>query len=577
MPSHNNVSDDAQELLVFVEEGESPVDIVEPSHTYQLLTYSQALTTLLKSTVPYQAARLPFAFLKLGDAIVIGQLPKNQALAAPFNFAYFASIVGMTRGMCTAVGPRLARAFGANDNIAISREYGLGWLVSAELTVVSACLLYLSGPTARLLGISEEVATVVRNYSLAVVPGLIGIHGGTCDQSFFVGINQERWMMVLSNTFSLISIVVGFPIALTTSLGFTGLGLGTSSAALVTLVVGQILLRRKQYKDYYLLTPRFDAFCKEMGLFLKEATVVGALRSLEWFNWAAIVGMMYLTRNNGAILALQVTLQPVSLWNIFAMGQAFITRLSIAKEAGRLKTQLAKAPESQHIFYENIAHHNMQRLTLFSTCLSMTGATLVGSSMVFFPDSYANVFLSEGSIDEEVLIYTQAFMLINGIGIILDSFRQMGIGMLGGVGDVNIPTLISFISMSLIGLSAGGILTLLLDWGEGWLFITRDVGILLASAAVSLRVYSRFKTTLSVSELTLLEQGALPQEDDENAMLLPKKSLSLTDGTSPCSQWTNYPFSFFSSCLSPREKTITDTVMTSPDDEQKESGKKQFK
>ena len=465
----------------------------------------------------------------------------------------------MTRGMCTAVGPRIARAFGAKDTIAVAREYGLGWLTSAELALVSAGFYCLSGPAAELFGASKDVATIVRNYGFAVIPGLIGIHGGTCDQSFFVGINETRWMTVLGSSFSLICMVVGFPIALTTNLGLTGLGLGTSSAALTTLALGQMLLRRKQYSHYQLLTPRFDAFFKEMGSFLKEPTMIGALRSLEWFNWAAIVGMMYLTRNNGAILALQVTLQPVSLWNIFAMGQAFVTRLSVAKEAGQLKQQLAKVAKYQHNVYDNIAHHNMQRLSLVSTCLSLTGATLVGGSMLLFPDIYAEVLLSEEAINEEVLTYTQAFMLINGIGVILDSFRQMGIGMLGGVGDVNVPTLISFFCMSLLGLSAGGILTLLLDWGEDWLFITRDVGILFASALIALRVYSNFKTTIPASELVSLEQCLLQQEEvDEHAPLLSNKttSLPLLDGIA--SKWTNCSSSFFQPCLKSEEKVGKD-------------------
>ena len=569
MPKSDSLNDSEQELLAFSEKDEGSIDVIDQHQRYELLSYSKAFKSLLASTAPYQAARIPFALLKLGDAIVIGQLPEDQALAAPFTFAYFSSVVGMTRGMCTAVGPRIARAFGAGDGTAIGREYALGWIVSAELTLVSACFFYFSGPTAKLLGTSDEVAVIVRNYGFSIIPGLMGIHGATCDQSFFVGINETRWMTVLSTSFSLLCMGVGYSLSLTTSLGLTGLGLGTSSAAVITLALGQMLLRRKQYRHYHLLRPHFDGFFNELKTFLKEATLIGVLRSLEWFNWAAIVGMTYLTHNNAAILALQVTLQPVSLWNIFAMGQAFVTRLKVAKEAGQLKQQLARISEKEHSFYENIARHNMQRLTFSSTGLSITGATLVGGSMVFFPQIYTNIFLSEESIDEEVLTYAQAFMLINGIGIILDSFRQMGIGMLGGIGDVNVPTFISFFFMSVVGLSAGGILTLLLDWGEDWLFITRDVSILLASATIALRVYSQFKTTMPASELNFLEDDS--PGSDENALLVSKNITSVSSDTKL--SWTNSPFSFFQSCISSREKIAKSTDING---EQKNVEKKRF-
>ena len=576
MPNNSKTSEDAQELVAFTEDNEASASNVTHEQRHELLSYSQALKSLLVSTAPYQAARIPFALLKLGEAIVIGQLSEDQALAAPFSFAYSASVMGMTRGMCTAVGPRVARAFGSGDRRAIVREYGLGWIASAELTLVTACFFYLSGPTAKLLGTSDTVAVIVRNYGLSVIPGLIGIHGSTCDQSFFAGINQTRWMMVLSTVFSLICMGVGFPLSLTTSLGLTGLGLGTSSAALTALVLGQILLMRKPYRSYRLLSPRFDDFFKEMKAFLKEASIIGVLRSLEWFNWAVIVGMTYLTRNNGAVLALQVTLQPVSVWNIFSMGQAFVTRLKVAKEAGQLKQQLASTCETQHRFYENIAHYNMRRLTVSSLGLSIAGATLVGGSMIFFPDSYAKVFLSEEAIDEEVLAYTQAFMLINGIGIILDSFRQMGTGMLGGIGDVNVPTFINFFFMSVVGLSAGGGLTLLLDWGENWLFITRDVGILLASAAIALRVYSQFKTTIPASELLSLEgkDEMRAFEKHEDAVLLPRNTTSAS--SNPALKWKNNVFSFFQPCSSSREKPVMDATIASLHGEQKNTNKKRF-
>ncbi len=41
--------------------------------------------------------------------------------------------------------------------------------------------------------------------------------------------------------------------------------------------------------------------------------------------------------------------------------------------------------------------------------------------------------------------------------------------------------------MSIVGLSVGGAVTKLLDWGANWLFITRDIGILLAAAGIAHR------------------------------------------------------------------------------------------
>ncbi|MHA7841622.1 MAG: hypothetical protein ACX932_07145 [Gammaproteobacteria bacterium] len=62
MPNPHQSSNKDQELLVFGENNEEKLEANALVPAYVVLSYSQALKTIMKSTVPYQGARLPFEF-----------------------------------------------------------------------------------------------------------------------------------------------------------------------------------------------------------------------------------------------------------------------------------------------------------------------------------------------------------------------------------------------------------------------------------------------------------------------------------------------------------------------------------
>lgn len=536
--------------LVEITSNEDEEEIITVQPTIPALTYQQALRSTAKESFWFLSGRIPIAVLKVADGFVVGRLPQEQVLAAPYAFTYFAMLMGITRGMCTATAPRVGRQFGKKDYEAAGRENVLAWLMAAELSLVGGVALYSGGGIGRLLGLSTDITQVVTGYGIAVVPGLIGIYGGTCDQSFFIATGQRKKVFVLGTLYSAFAMALGYPLALLNpSWGLTALGVGLSASGLLMMMGSRGVLLLPQYKQYQLYHPRFEHFWREMKAFLKEASAIGALRFLNYFNWAALVVMMYLTHDENALLALQVTLQPITFWNIFALSQANIIRIMIAKETGKMKGVLANAAIEDAYLSKKNAYQNMHRIGLWGTTFYATGAVAMSASMVFGSSLYARTFLSDDLINDEMLTYTQSFMLLNAIGILLATPLNMGIGMLGGQGDLVAPTIINFIALSAIGLTAGGIFTLLLDWGADWLFITQDAGIILAACAMALRTYQHFKAPV-------LEEVAHHAINDETINLLEnnKKTKRLPD----CSSFVDNAFSFFCApCNGRKDKANT--------------------
>src|SRR3546814_7851853 len=67
--------------------------------------------------------------------------------------------------------------------------------------------------------------------------------------------------------------------------------------------------------------------------------------------------------------------------------------------------------------------------------------------------------------DTVVIAISAQLLIIAGLFQLFDGTQVVGLGILRGVGDVNIPTLITFVAYWVIGLPAGYLLGIVLGFG----------------------------------------------------------------------------------------------------------------
>lgn len=96
--------------------------------------------------------------------------------------------------------------------------------------------------------------------------------------------------------------------------------------------------------------------------------------------------------------------------------------------------------------------------------------------------------------DAQVLVIASQLLIIAGIFQIFDGAQVVGLGSLRGVGDVNIPTLITFISYWLIGLPFSYFLGVYLHFGINGIWYGLTLGLL----ASSVLLYLRFKYIIKI-------------------------------------------------------------------------------
>ena len=85
-------------------------------------------------------------------------------------------------------------------------------------------------------------------------------------------------------------------------------------------------------------------------------------------------------------------------------------------------------------------------------------------------------------IDDEEVISVASYLLIIGAAFqISDGLQAVGLGVLRGLKDVKIPTLVTFVSYWLIAIPAAYLLGFTLNWGIGGVWYALLLGLTLAS------------------------------------------------------------------------------------------------
>lgn len=101
----------------------------------------------------------------------------------------------------------------------------------------------------------------------------------------------------------------------------------------------------------------------------------------------------------------------------------------------------------------------------------------------------ANIYTS----DQTVITIAAQLLILAGFFQLFDGTQVVGLGVLRGLGDVNMPTFITFLSYWVIGIPVGYILGIELKMGVEGIWYGLTFGLLTASILLFIRFQNRTK------------------------------------------------------------------------------------
>ena len=439
---------------------------------YSWTTYRTQYGVSLKLAYPVMVGQLGQILVSVADSIMVGKFLGTIPLAA-ISLAVSILIIPMVFAIGVAFGltPLIAGADGKDDPAEAVKYFKNGLVLNSVLGLVVYGVLAIFAQFAHLLGQDERVVSEAMPYLHIVGFSIVPMMAFFAFKQFAEGLSDTKAGMRVSLVANLLNILLNYPL-------ITGWGpfpeLGLAGAAVSTLgtrflmVAGMAIYIRKHKKfaAYWSHWRSTEITWRSIRDILAIGVPSGLQLVFEAGAFAmsgVIVGMIGPVQQAAHQIALNIA--SVSYMMVSGLGAAATIR--VGNQLGRRDIPMLR-----------LAGQSLFHLTLAMMVLTMI--LLIGLRN-FLPEFYSS--------DPEVLQYTAVLMIAAGIFQLPDGLQATTLGALRGVQDVNIPTIIAFMSYWVIAVPMCYYLGITEKMGPLGVWIGLTIGLLLASIAL----YWRFQ------------------------------------------------------------------------------------
>ncbi|NNM58546.1 MAG: hypothetical protein HKM04_01870 [Legionellales bacterium] len=361
-----------------------------------------------------------------------------------------------------------------------------------------------------MMGTTAGIADATQDYFTGMCYGLPAMFWVPIDIQLGLGLKAGKVAPIAGTAYSLMSMAIGYPLALC-GYGTKGLGIGSSISAWLTLIGLRIYFTNSKFRPFNLFSYRLKGSLNDYYVLLERGLAMGFQNISEWGSLMAIT-LIVNSQGAAAALAEEIAIQPITSFNLVLAGLAQGIGVGVAHYLGA--TNLCKSNND----HENavLCRNNAQRYGNTGITLSAIAAILAGSSFMLFSKQLINwLGSSEGdaSVDEQLAFNLLA---INSMGLLFDSIRIVTMTILIGNKDPWFSPLVSFFLASVLPIAIGAILTLYFNTSISWLFITRDIGIACAAAIIGTRWY--VKSSNDEKELPKKQVELINEEESGRKM-----------------------------------------------------------
>lgn len=430
---------------------------------------------------PVMLGMLGHTFVSFVDNIMVGQLGTAELAAVSLgnSFMFIAMSIGI--GFSTAITPLIAEADSSNNFLKAKSTFKHGLFLCTVLGITMFLLLLLSKSllNSNFLNQPKEVVNLAIPYLDLVAFSLIPLIVFQAFKQFSDGLSMTKYPMYATIIANIINIVLnyilifgkfGFP-----ALGIIGAAYGTLISRFIMLAYLWWLLANKERSKRFVTNIKIYVLEKFM---LRKIISLGAPSAMQmFFEIAIFTAAIWLSgllgKNPQA--ANQIALNLSSMTFMIAMGLGVAAMVRVGNQKGLLK----------FIELRRIAIS----IFLFAVIFATGFAVLFLIFRFQLPRLYVDLTDPDNLIDTmEVVSIASQLLLIAAIFQISDSIQVVVLGALRGLQDVNIPTLITFISYWIIGFPV----SFFLGKEEVYGSIGIWMGLLAGLSSASILLYLRF-------------------------------------------------------------------------------------
>ncbi|RZK80927.1 MAG: MATE family efflux transporter [Pedobacter sp.] len=431
----------------------------------------------LRLALPIVVSQLGHTLVHLADSVIVGHFAGTIQLAAvSLVNSVFMLILVLGLGISYGLTPLIARENGSKNY----EECGKLLSNSLIINLLTSILLYILVHFGSLLvidhiGQSPEVVAYAKPYLSYLGISIIPLMIFQTFKQFTEGLGFTKQAMYISIWGNILNVILGiifvrgmFGIA---PMGVKGVGLSTLIDRVLMATVMFIYVMRSNHFKQYIKNFKITFIDKVRSLKIFR---IGAPVAMQYsFEISAFSGAAILAGTIGAIpqAAHQVAINLASVTYMMASGIASAATIKTGNNLG--KSNLLDLRRSA------IASYHVILLFMSVTALFF----ILANGLL--PFIYTE--------DQSVISIAAQLLIIAGFFQLFDGTQVVGLGVLRGIGDVNVPTLITFIAYWIIGIPLAYFLGIILELGVNGIWYGLTIGLLTASVLLFLRFQKKTK------------------------------------------------------------------------------------
>ena len=425
--------------------------------------------------LPIVGSQVGHTLVHMADSIIVGHFTDTTQLASvSLVNSIFILIMVIGLGISYGLTPLIAQENGRQNYAECGKLLSNSLIINVLIGIFLYCIVHF-GVLLVIDHLNQTPAVVsyAKPYlgllSVSIIPLLVfqtfkqfaeGL--GFTKQAMFVSI----WGNVLNITLGIIFVKGLFGIK---PMGVSGVGLSTLiDRTLMAVVMAIYVLRSKHFKKY--LTDFKATLIDKVRAF--KLIKIGAPVAMQYsFEISAFSGAAILIGTIGAVeqAAHQIAIGLAAMTYMIASGIASAATIKTGNNFGKNNfNDLRKsAIASYHV------------ILLFMSCTAII--FMLANNLLPF------IYTS----DLKVVAIASQLVIIAGFFQLFDGTQVVGLGVLRGIGDVNIPTFITFLAYWVVGIPVGYVLGFHFGLGVNGIWYGLTLGLLTASILLFLRFQNK--------------------------------------------------------------------------------------
>jgi MATE family multidrug resistance protein len=432
-----------------------------------LKDYTKEFPKNLKIAVPIMVGQVAHLLVALADNIMVGELGAAPLAAVSLGNALIFIALSIGIGFSFAITPLVAEADAKDDSEKVKSVFHLGFLLCLVLGILLTLLMFLCEPILYMLDQPKEVVELAIPYMRWVALSLIPLMMFQAIKQFVDGLSKTMYSMIASIIANVINVLLnylliygkfGFP-----RLEVEGAAIGTFiSRIAMFIIVLLLLLSRKQFKKYFSVLKSYSSVIITKLINLGFPTALQMFFEVGLFT-AAIILSGTLGTNSQA--ANQIALNLSALTFMVGVGLGVTATIRIGNQKGL--NQISE----------------LRRIAKSLFLLTFIIEVVFAFCFLIFRNQLPQIYID----DVNVIELAANILLIAAFFQLSDGFQVVMLGVLRGMQDVWVPSLICFIAYGLVGLPISYFLSQYLTYGLSGIWIGLFVSLTLSSLLMFVR------------------------------------------------------------------------------------------